>query len=184
CDELLLTGILDGPLSGGQPKAIELYATQDITDLSSYGLELVSNGNGSNGIEEFTFPAVSVTAGTYIYVASNTADFNAFFGFNPDYTDGTVTAFNGDDALILYKDSTAVDVFGDPNVDGTGQPWEYKDGWAYRKNSSSTHRNPFEVNDYTYSGPNALDGETSNNSAATPWPIGTYAPSCGTAPPT
>src|SRR5699024_10793185 len=86
CDELLLTGILDGPLSGGQPKAIELYATQDITDLSSYGLELVSNGNGSKGIEEFTFPAVSVTAGTYIYVASNTADFNAFFGFNPDYT--------------------------------------------------------------------------------------------------
>ena len=54
-----------------------------------------------------------------------------YFGFAPDYTDGAAN-INGDDAIELFKNAAVIDVFGDINVDGTGQPWEYKDGWAYR----------------------------------------------------
>ena len=82
---LVISGVIDGPLSGGLPKAIELTALADIADLSIYGVGSANNGGGTDG-EEFTFPAVSATAGQKIYVASESTGFEAFFGFAPDYT--------------------------------------------------------------------------------------------------
>ena len=32
--QLLITGVVDGPLTGGTPKAIEVYVVSDIPDLS------------------------------------------------------------------------------------------------------------------------------------------------------
>ena len=48
---LIITGVIDGPLSGGTPKALELYALNDISDMSIYGLGFANNGGGSDGIE-------------------------------------------------------------------------------------------------------------------------------------
>lgn len=134
--DLIITGVFDGPLSGGLPKGIELYVINNIADLSSYGLGSANNGGGSDG-EEFTFPADSANAGDYIYVASESTQFNNFFGFAPNYTDSAMN-INGDDAIELFKDNALLDLFGDPNTDGSGQPWEYLDGWAYRKSTSTT----------------------------------------------
>ncbi|MFW2334943.1 MAG: nuclease, partial [Ilumatobacter sp.] len=128
--DLLISGIVDGPLTGGTPKAIEFYAVNDIADLSVFGFGSANNGGGSDG-EEFTFPAVAATAGQYIYVASEAAGFTSFFGFAPDYTSGAAS-INGDDAIELFQNSVVVDVFGDIGVDGTGEPWDHVDGWAYR----------------------------------------------------
>ena len=36
----------------------------------------------------------------------------------------------------LYHQNSVIDVFGDIDVDGTGQSWEYLDGWAYRNNNT------------------------------------------------
>ena len=55
--DLVITGVVDGPLTGGTPKAIEFCALNDIPDLSAYGFGSANNGGGSDG-EEFTFPAV------------------------------------------------------------------------------------------------------------------------------
>ncbi|MGF1493859.1 MAG: hypothetical protein ACFBSC_15675, partial [Microcoleaceae cyanobacterium] len=82
---LVISGVIDGPLSGGIPKAVEFYAADDISDLSTYGFGSANNGGGSDG-EEFTFPAVSAAAGDFIYVASESTGFTNFFGFAPDYT--------------------------------------------------------------------------------------------------
>ncbi|MEZ4948806.1 MAG: hypothetical protein R2784_05380 [Saprospiraceae bacterium] len=79
-----MTGVFDGPLTGGVPKGVELYVVNDIADLSIYGLGSASNGGGTDG-EEYTFPAVSATAGDYIYVTNDSAAFVAFFGFSPDF---------------------------------------------------------------------------------------------------
>ena len=65
---LILTGVIDGPLSGRTPKAIELYATADITDLSQYGIELVSNDSSTSGAIETNFVG-SLGAGEYYEVA-------------------------------------------------------------------------------------------------------------------
>ncbi len=169
---LIISGVIDATLTGGQPKAIEFYALDDIPDLSIYGVGSANNGNGG-GVIEFTFPADEVSAGSYIYVTASNTSFNTWFGFNADYVDD-VANINGDDAIEVYSNGSIIDVFGDVNMDGSGEPWEYLDGWAYRFNNLGLNIGNFIVSDFIYSGINALDGESSNGTAATPFPIGTF----------
>lgn len=170
-DSLVISAVYDGPLSGGTPKGIELYAVGSIADLSVYGIGSANNGGGTDGVE-FTFPAVAVAAGTYIYVASEAPQFTAWFGFAPDYTTGSM-GVNGDDAIELFNSSVLIDVYGDQNQDGTGENWDYEDGWAYRKNSTGP-TSVFIENDWTFSGTNVLDGELTNATAVNPIPVGTF----------
>jgi hypothetical protein len=171
CGQLVITGVYDGPLSGGVPKGVELCAVMDIADLSEYGIGSANNGGGSDGAE-FTFPADSVMQGEFIYIASEEIGFTDFFGFAPDYVTGAMS-INGDDAIELFRNDEVVDLFGDIDVDGSGEPWEYADGWAYRV-SNTPDQPTFDLSMWTFSGPDALDGETSNDSAANPFPLGTY----------
>ncbi|MDO6810092.1 endonuclease/exonuclease/phosphatase family protein [Zobellia galactanivorans] len=170
--DLKITGVIDGPLPGGLPKAIEFYVANDIADLSAYGIGSANNGGGSDG-EEFTFPATTATSGSYIYLASEAVEFNNFFGFAPDYEDSAANV-NGDDAIELFYQGTVIDTFGDIDVDGNGQPWEYLDGWAYRKNGTGPDGATFILDNWVFSGPDALDTATSNATAASPFPIGTF----------
>ena len=169
--DMIITGVFDGPLSGGTPKVVEFYVINNISDLSAYGFGSANNGGGTDG-EEYTFPAQAATAGSFLYMSTTTTEFNTYFGFNPDFVDGSA-GINGDDAVELFHNGVAVDVFGDINVDGSGTAWDYLDGWAYR-NDMGTASTTFTVADWTYSGINVNDGETSNATAATPFPIGTY----------
>lgn len=180
--QLVVSGVIDGPLTGGTPKAIEVYAVGDIADLSIYGLGSANNGGGTDG-EEFTFPAVAASAGSFIYVATEATAFSMFFGFAPDYTSSSAASINGDDAIELFKNGSVIDVFGDINVDGSGEPWEYLDGWAYRVDGTGPDGSTFALGNWTFSGPNALDGESTNGAAATPFPLGTYAAAVGDVPP-
>ena len=172
-NDLVISGVIDGPLSGGVPKAVELFVVNDIADLSTYALGTANNGGGTDG-EEFTFPAgASASAGTYIYVASEIDGFTAFFGSAPDY-DTSSMGINGDDAIELFKDGSVIDTFGDINTDGSGTAWEYLDGWAYRTSGQTANGGSFEASNWTYSGVDALDGSTTNTDAATPFPAGTF----------
>ena len=171
--DLIITGVLDGPLPGGFPKCVEFYAINPISDLSIYGFGSANNGGGSDG-EEFTFPAVSLNAGEYYRVGTDSTEFNNFFGFFPNEADQWAGNVNGDDAIELFQNSAVVDVFGDINVDGSGEPWEYLDGWAYRNNGLTPNGGTFDPNNWSYSGPNALDNETSNATAVTPFPVGSF----------
>ena len=170
---LIITGVYDGPLPGGLPKGVELYAIDNIADLSSYGLGSANNGGGTDG-QEFTFPANAATSGDFIYVASEATEFTNWFGSAPDYTSGSM-AINGDDAVELFYNSSVIDVYGDINTLGTGQPWEYLDGWAYsldNRSASST----FNSSHWTFSGPNVWDddGSNTNATATPPFPVGTF----------
>ncbi len=172
---LIITGVIDGPRTGGTPKAVELYAGNDISDLSIYSLGFANNGGGSDGIE-FTFSAISASSGDFLYVASEIAEFTNFFSFAPDYTT-SAAIINGDDAIELFRNGTVVDVFGNITVDGTGQPWEYLDGWAYRNDASDgIDTSTYMASDWYFSGPNALDGETANFTAGYPFPAGSFSP--------
>ena len=172
-NNLVITGIFDGPLPGGLPKGIELYAKADIPDLSKFGVSSITNGAGSSaGTIEYTFPADAVTMGTYIWLATEATEFNNFFGVAPTYTNGVVS-INGDDSIELYENGVIVDTFGDVNMDGSGEPWDYLDGWAYRLSNTGPDGS-FVLANWSFSGANALDGETTNASAATPFPAGSY----------
>ena len=178
--QLILTGVYDGPLTGGTPKGVELFACVDIPDLSVYGLGSANNGLGSDG-EEFTFPADAVTGGTFIYVASEDVGFQNWFGFAPDYTT-LAMSINGDDAIELFVLGNVFDIYGDINVDGNGEPWEYEDGWAKRNTQTGPDGSTFVLGNWTYSGPGALDNETDNDSAVNGFPL--YGYECDQAIPT
>ena len=175
---LIITGVFDGPLSGGIPKAVELYATSNIADLSLYGIGSANNGGGTDG-EELTL-AGSASAGDFIYIASENngpggGGFEDYFGFAPDFS-GAAANINGDDAIELFFSGSVIDVLGDINVDGSGQPWDHLDGWAYRNDSTGPDGTTFALGNWSFSGINNNDGETSNATAANPFPIGTYVP--------
>jgi hypothetical protein len=174
-NDLILTGVFDATLTGGQPKGVELFVVNDIPDLSIYALGSANNGQGTDG-EEWFFPAESATAGSYITVTADSLAFVNFFGVPPTYVDsddGSVN-INGDDAIELFQNGNVVDVFGDINVGGSGQPWEYQDGWAYRVDGTGPDGNTFVQSNWTFSGVDGLEGGSNNAGADVPFPINTY----------
>ena len=161
---LYFAGVLDGPLAGGTPKAIQLCTNIDIADLSVYGFGSANNGGGTDGVE-FTGFAGALNAGECIWLSTDSVQFNAFFGFDPNYADGSA-GVNGDDALELFLDPTAdgdfsdavvVDLLGDIDVDGNGECWEYLDGYA-TNNMTAPNCGNFDCANYAFSGANVLDG--------------------------
>ncbi len=173
--QLVITGVFDGPLLGGTPKGVQLFACDDIADLSVYGIGSANNGGGTDGAE-VVFPAAFIAAGTTFYVASEAPQFTAWFGFGPEYTSGAMS-INGDDAIELFlvdglgEPIEVVDIFGDINMDGTGLAWDHVDGWAKRVINSGPDGSTFVLTNWIFSGPDALDGETTNDTAAIPFPV-------------
>ena len=162
--QMSLQGVLDLSLSGSSGKAIHVVADSAIADLSIYGIGIANNGGGTDG-QEYTFPADSVQAGEHILVVRDSAAmayyFEGCFGiWRKIYVDasGNISQ-NGDDAVELFKNGNVIETFGDINVDGTGQPWEYLDSWAYKVDTS-----------WTYGAVNCTDGDTLNIYSSCPYP--------------
>jgi len=134
----VIAGVSDGTLSGGNPKAIFLQAAVDIPDLSIWGVGSANNGGGTDGVE-FTFPAGSANAGDLFIIAGNPDSFNFFNdNFSNPFTlfnDGTAN-INGDDAIEVFQSGSVFDTYGDINVDGNGETWEYANGFALRTGGS------------------------------------------------
>jgi predicted extracellular nuclease len=181
--QMLITGIIDGPRTGGLPKAVELFVTADIPDLSLWDIVSYANG-GSSPSTPITLSG-SATAGDYIYVASESPGFTAYFGFAPGYTGGAMNV-NGDDTVALRLNTVNVDVFGVVGVDGTGTAWEYLDTWFYRNNGTAA-TTTWTAGDWSFAGTgiNALDvlgtsgvnpPATGDPNSALHMPIGTFDP--------
>ncbi len=165
---LIITGIIDGGLTGGLPKAIELYASSNIADLSTYTVDNANNGGAFDGTV-ITLSG-SASAGDYIYVASESTGFTSYFGFAPDFT-GNSLNINGDDVVGLFENAALVDVYGQVGVDGTGTFWDHVDGWAYRVNNTGPNTT-FTQAEWTFSGIDVTDGTTT--AAGAGFPFGTY----------
>jgi len=171
---LIITGVFDGPLPGGLPKMVELYALREVPDLSAYGIGSANNGGGTDG-EEFTLSGGSsaiIVAGSFVTLSYEATEFVNYFGESPDFTSGTLNV-NGDDAIELFFNGVVVDTFGDIAVDGSGQTWEYMDGWAYRQ-SGSMPSSAFQIGEWTFSGRNAVDGCTIDDTCGSSFPFKTF----------
>ncbi|MGH8915491.1 MAG: ExeM/NucH family extracellular endonuclease, partial [Acidimicrobiia bacterium] len=89
---------------------------------------------------------------------------------------------NGDDAIELFMSGSVVDVFGEITF-ATFPVWAHTDGWVYRVNQTGQDGSVFVPENWTSSGVNALDGETSNATAAFPFPLGQYSEDTPPPPP-
>lgn len=138
-NEISLKGIMDfsTPDAGVTGKAIHVVADSAIAHLNIYGIGVANNGGGTDG-EEYTFPNVAVAAGDNILVVRDSQAIANYFGmcwseFDHVFLDeGGSISQNGDDAIELFRANTAVEVYGDVDVDGSGEAWEYLDAWAYK----------------------------------------------------
>ena len=163
---LSLQGILDFdlPSGGTDGKAIHLIANSDIPDISIYGIGVANNGGGSDGLED-DFPVMSVSAGDHILFARSPLAMETYFGmcfsdFDHVLEAGSNISQNGDDAIELYEHNQVIETFGDINVDGTGEVWEYTDSWAYKLG-----------NEWTYGGVNCTDDSETSASSNCPYPL-------------
>ena len=161
----VITAVVDGDLSGGNPKAVILQATTSVSDLSVWGLGSANNGGGSDGIE-FTFPAGTASAGDTFVITGNPVSQDFFANnFVQNFTllnGGQSANINGDDAIELFNGENVVDIFGDINTDGTGEDWEYKDGFAQRTGGSA---GDFDLNNYSINN-GSFDGMTEQEHVA------------------
>ena len=172
-NNLELLGILDLdlPTGGSTGKAIHVRALQNISDLSIYGIGTANNGGGTDG-QEYTFPSISLNTGEDVIVCRDTVAINSYFlgciPFNLVILDDqAVINQNGDDAIELFENGIVIETFGDINVDGTGEPWEYKDSWAYKDSSGSVMFNGLN---WAMGGVDCTDGSTTSISSNCPYP--------------
>jgi len=168
CKEALeIKGVLaliwDGSGTNGG-KAIHLKANKDIADLSIYGVGIANNGGGTDAVE-YVFPQMSVEEGDDILLAREPGTIAAYFGDCTDEfeyvleSNGSVSQ-NGDDAIELFNNELVVETYGDADVDGTGEFWEYSGSWAYKIDG-----------EFSVGGIDCADGSTATQSSACPYPI-------------
>ena len=174
---LELQGIIDFtvPSGGSDGKAIHVVATENIPNLAYYGIGVANNGGGTDG-QEFTFPSQSMAAGQHYLAARSVDAMNTYMDASSVYdvvsSEGegiNDISQNGDDAIELYMGGNAVELFGELDVDGSGQPWEYLDSWAYKVDGA-----------WTYGEVNTTDSTDSICEASTPYPFADCSgPGCG-----
>ena len=110
----------------------------------------------------------------FILIGRDSAQARTYFGKDIDYNAGSnALGYNGDDAFELFYNDVLIDVYGDQNVDGSGQDWEYTDGWVHRKNGKTLSAT-FNANDWDLSGVNVTD-DFYTNALILLYPLATWA---------
>ncbi len=172
-DDLIILGVFDAFMDDNPKKlsGVELYALNDISDLSAYSLGTANSGGGTDGIE-VQLQGGSLAAGESYFIVEDSIRFSKFFDFYPEQEHFALW-INGDDAIELFHHATLIDVFGEQDTDGTGTEWEYIEGWAYRRSNTGPDGDVFQIDNWTFSGIELLDG-TMNNTSTNPYPLGSY----------
>ena len=195
--DLIITEVVDGTLTGGQPKWVEITNTGSAdVDLGLYSIGNMNNGGTTLGGGSADVLAGTLPAGDSFVISydSDNDPFAAVYGQDPDHYIGPY--INGDDVICLYlgaatgdgSDATLIDVYGEAGIDGSGTAWEYTDGYSYRLGNTG-NGGVFDINDWFVGGANSLEEgcggddacETINlQNLTTPWSHGGSGGGCGT----
>ena len=178
-DTVLITEIVDGTLTGGLPKFVEISNLgASPVDLAGYSLGVYSNGGTTLLGGSSVVLSGDLAVGSSFVVSFETGDtltsssFLSVYGFNADNVDFGAQ-INGNDVVALFRadgngtagaatasgnDATLVDIYGVIGVNGAGQSWEYTDGFATRRQAATLPSSVFDTNEWGFSGVDALDG--------------------------
>lgn len=170
---LIISEVVDATLPGGLPKYVELTnCGNDPVDLSGFSIGNINNGATTMGFDALVLSGILAPGDSYVisYESGDSPGVGVFFdtyGFDPDnFSQGSF--INGDDVLVLFAgaglagdpgDGTGTpvqDVYGVVGVDGTGESWEYTDGYSFR-NPGATTGATFNESEWTIGGANSLE---------------------------
>ena len=130
-------------------KALEIanFTGVDITDLSIYELRLSSNGNAA-WTATYSFPSGTSIINNNVYVIANGA--LAVCTTVVDDLNNTITGFNGNDAVGLFKNGTLIDILG-----VLGDNTTYASNTTLVRNSNIAGGNTiFDINEWIQSASN------------------------------
>lgn len=184
---LLITEIVDGTLPSGLPKFVELTNIGGMpADLSGFSVGVYSNGGTMLQGDSLVLSGTLAAGDSYVINfddadAAGSSTFFTVYGGDPDHFD-FAALINGNDVVVLFladgggaggaatgtgADATAVDRYGVVGAGGSpGEPWEYTDGYASRKQSTTGPAAVFNAVQWDFSGADALDGLDASGIAA------------------
>ncbi|WP_299242555.1 T9SS type A sorting domain-containing protein [uncultured Aquimarina sp.] len=146
----IITAIVDGDCSGGNPKLLEIYA-DGMVDFSLYSLENQINAGTTWGNTQDLSGLGTVTDG-FVYITTTGSATSITSEFPSLATANIITSntinLNGDDRvrIILNSSGATVDQYGVDGTDGTGATWEYADSYAKRVDGTGPDAGFIEVN--------------------------------------
>ncbi|MEL7159699.1 MAG: hypothetical protein AAFN92_02990 [Bacteroidota bacterium] len=171
--EVIITGVLDGTLSGGQPRAIELYVNGTV-DLSTITINRYANGStAATGNNSVTLSGTFTDA--FVYAVREQAPFASVFGTSGDFANvivvGDAAQGTGDDVYTIeaVAGGTVLDQAG--GVIGVRTD-VYNDSYLYRNDNTGPDGDWVPAN-WTIPGNDVLLGEDEAGIAAAV-PFGTY----------
>ena len=134
---LIISEVVQGAQSGGCPRWIEITNTGSEDFTFDGGGLIVQMDDSSDLTIDVDLTDVTIPAGSSFVISTNDTcggSYYGTYGANPDM--GVPAAFgDGNDRYILtdaYDSSNLIDIYGEINVDGTGEAWEYTLGYSYR----------------------------------------------------
>lgn len=151
----IITMISDGDCTGGTPKVVEIYADGAV-DFTQYTLQNQTNSNTAWGSNQDLSSFGTVTD-DFIYLYVTTGNGATGNEFGTEFPSATLTQasstvnVNGDDRIRIIETSSqdVIDQYGVDSVDGTGEFWEYVDGYA-KRNNGTTANGTFNQGDWTF----------------------------------
>lgn len=178
----IITMISDGDCAGGNPKVLEVYADGTV-DFSLYSLENQTNAN-TDWSNALNLSDLGTVTNDFVYIYADDPAFASEFpsATNLLATTSSVMSFNGDDRIriVLDANSSVIDQYGVDGLDGTGEAWEYKDGFAKRANNTSAN-GTFNLADWNYSN-GGLDGQCGTTGFENIIGIGSFTPGTSSCP--
>lgn len=159
--DIIISEVVDATLAGGNPKFVELTNTgnADYTFGAGAGIIVQSNANTDLDIDVDLTGVVIPAGASYVIQSSSNDGQNVFFNTYGFHADLYTPAFfsNGDDRYIV-TDGGILDIHGQIDTDGTGEAWEYTDGYAYRlPDYVSGVGSAFDISQWFHSGVNGLE---------------------------
>ena len=137
---LIISEVVHGAESGGCPRFIEITNT-GLTDFTfTEGGVIVQTDDSTDVTVDMDLTGVTISAGQAFVVESTLEGgpcigaFNFIFGFPADFS-MAVEVGDGDARYIITDTadgSNLLDIYGEFGVDGTGEDWEYTEGYSYR----------------------------------------------------
>jgi hypothetical protein len=164
---LIISEVVQGGESGNCPRWVELTNTGGTDFAFIEGGLIVQTGTSTDVNVDVDLSGVVIPAGQAYVINSNfsgacTGAFPAIYGFEPHRYSNTEFCF-GDERLILTDTSDGshlIDIYGEFGVDGTGQPWEFTTGYAYRRPEWTYGAGPqFHLSEWVVGGVGSLLGD-------------------------
>lgn len=174
--EVIITGILDGTLLGGDPRAIELYIDGTVNFDDGWIMQRQSGANPFGGSLSAEFSLTGTYSNEFVYVVNSgdIGDFQNVFGVTGDFANiisiSTSVNGNGNDAFrLLDPTNTVIDQTGGDEGDDTDI---YEDSYLYRISGTGPDGG-WNAAHWLAPGNNLLDGFDEAEIAAAV-PFGTY----------